>query len=49
MAEVGRVEDGHAEELERGIVVGEIAVDLIVDHRAGLELPERRRRGIVRA
>ena len=40
MAEVGRVEDGHAEELERRIVVCEIVIGLIVDYRSGLELPE---------
>ena len=49
MAEVGRVEDGHAEELERGIVVGEIVIGLIVDHGPGLDLPERRPGGLVGA
>ena len=49
MAEVGRVEDGHAEELERRIVVCEIVIGLIVDYRPGLELPERRPGGFVGA
>ena len=49
MAEVGGVEDGQAEDLERCVVVGEIVIGLVVDHGPGLDLPERRPGGLVGA
>src|SRR3546814_2534043 len=42
MLEVGRVEDGDAEELHPGIVIDDVMGLLVVDDLVGLELPQRR-------
>ena len=47
MGEIGGVEDRHAVELEKGVLVGDLLLHLVMGHPGGGDLPERRAVGVL--